>query len=187
MLMAYDAKTGKELWSFDVGLGISAPPITYSINGRQYISILVGFGGGFAGLGGASAAALGWAYGVHTRRVITLSIEGKASLPPQPAKSFPKPVIDTEFKVEDSLVAKGGMLFGYCGVCHGGGVMAPNLEASPVPLVADAFAAVVQKGGRVDKGMPSFPNLSDQDLLSIRHYIRQVANNSVQAKEVSAR
>jgi alcohol dehydrogenase (cytochrome c) len=39
---AYDAKTLKELWSFNVGTGINAPPITYSVNGKQYIAVLVG-------------------------------------------------------------------------------------------------------------------------------------------------
>jgi alcohol dehydrogenase (cytochrome c) len=39
---AYDAKTLKELWSFNVGTGINAPPITYSINGKQYVAVLVG-------------------------------------------------------------------------------------------------------------------------------------------------
>jgi alcohol dehydrogenase (cytochrome c) len=39
---AYDAKTLKELWSFNVGTGIQAPPITYSVNGKQYIAILAG-------------------------------------------------------------------------------------------------------------------------------------------------
>jgi hypothetical protein len=43
--IAYDARTGDELWSFDTGLGISAPPITYGINGTLYIALLVGFGG----------------------------------------------------------------------------------------------------------------------------------------------
>ena len=32
----------QELWSFDVGTGINAPPITYSANGKQYIAVLVG-------------------------------------------------------------------------------------------------------------------------------------------------
>jgi len=39
---AYDAKTLKELWSFNLGTGIQAPPITYSVNGKQYIAILAG-------------------------------------------------------------------------------------------------------------------------------------------------
>ena len=39
---AYDAKTLQEVWSFDVGAGINAPAITYSVNGKQYIAVLVG-------------------------------------------------------------------------------------------------------------------------------------------------
>jgi alcohol dehydrogenase (cytochrome c) len=39
---AHDAKTLQELWSFNVGTGINAPPITYAVNGKQYIAVLVG-------------------------------------------------------------------------------------------------------------------------------------------------
>ena len=41
-LYAYDARTLKEVWSFNAGTGINAPPITYSINGKQYIAVLMG-------------------------------------------------------------------------------------------------------------------------------------------------
>ena len=39
---AHDAKSLQELWSFNVGTGINAPPITYSVNGNQYVAVLVG-------------------------------------------------------------------------------------------------------------------------------------------------
>ena len=39
---AYDARTLKELWSFNAGSGINAPPVTYAVNGRQYVAVLVG-------------------------------------------------------------------------------------------------------------------------------------------------
>jgi len=39
---AYDARTLKELWSFNVGTGINAPPISYAVNGKQYVAVLVG-------------------------------------------------------------------------------------------------------------------------------------------------
>ena len=32
----------KEVWSFNLGTGINAPPITYSVNGKQYVAVLVG-------------------------------------------------------------------------------------------------------------------------------------------------
>jgi alcohol dehydrogenase (cytochrome c) len=39
---AYDAKTLKEVWSINLGTGINAPAVTYSVNGKQYIAVLVG-------------------------------------------------------------------------------------------------------------------------------------------------
>jgi alcohol dehydrogenase (cytochrome c) len=39
---AHDARTLQELWSFNAGTGINAPPITYSVNGKQYVAVLVG-------------------------------------------------------------------------------------------------------------------------------------------------
>jgi alcohol dehydrogenase (cytochrome c) len=39
---AYDAKSLQEVWSFNVGTGINAPAITYAVNGKQYVAVLVG-------------------------------------------------------------------------------------------------------------------------------------------------
>jgi alcohol dehydrogenase (cytochrome c) len=44
-VVALDAKTGKELWNFQTGSGINASPITYEIDGKQYVAILSGLGG----------------------------------------------------------------------------------------------------------------------------------------------
>ncbi|MFO1090343.1 MAG: PQQ-dependent dehydrogenase, methanol/ethanol family [Hyphomicrobiales bacterium] len=43
--LAYDAKSGKELWKFQTGSGINASPITYELDGKQYVAILSGLGG----------------------------------------------------------------------------------------------------------------------------------------------
>jgi alcohol dehydrogenase (cytochrome c) len=39
---AYDAKTLKRVWNFNVGTGINAPAISYAVNGKQYIAVLAG-------------------------------------------------------------------------------------------------------------------------------------------------
>jgi alcohol dehydrogenase (cytochrome c) len=44
-VLAYDAKSGKELWKFQTGSGINASPITYELDGKQYVAILSGLGG----------------------------------------------------------------------------------------------------------------------------------------------
>jgi alcohol dehydrogenase (cytochrome c) len=42
---ALDGKTLQKLWGFNTGGGVSAPPMTFSVDGKQYIAILVGMGG----------------------------------------------------------------------------------------------------------------------------------------------
>jgi alcohol dehydrogenase (cytochrome c) len=39
---AYDARTGKTLWSFTGGAGCNAPPVTYTVDGKQYIAVACG-------------------------------------------------------------------------------------------------------------------------------------------------
>jgi len=39
---AYDAKTGKDLWHVGLGSGIGAGPVTYAVDGKQYVAIVVG-------------------------------------------------------------------------------------------------------------------------------------------------
>ncbi len=41
-LMALDAETGKPLWKFQTGGAIVAPPISYSLDGKQYVAIPAG-------------------------------------------------------------------------------------------------------------------------------------------------
>ena len=186
--VAYHAETGEALWTFDLGLGISAPPITYAVDGRQYVALLVGWGGAGAG----SEAAHGWEYGVHPRRLVTFALDGDIELPPMPPPHVPEPIAAPGFEVDAGLAQRGAAEFGglaefegACTVCHGGraiaGGLAPDLRASPVVLSATAFEDVVRRGTRVNRGMPRFPELTDSELTAIRHYIRQQADEALGA------
>ncbi len=42
MFNAYDSRTGKLLWQFDCGAGVNAPPVTYRVDGRQYVAVAAG-------------------------------------------------------------------------------------------------------------------------------------------------
>lgn len=44
-LKAFDAKTGEELWKFQTGSGIVSSPITWEMDGEQYIGVASGWGG----------------------------------------------------------------------------------------------------------------------------------------------
>ena len=43
--IALDQDTGETLWKFKTGSGINSPPITYTHDGRQYVTVLSGIGG----------------------------------------------------------------------------------------------------------------------------------------------
>ncbi len=47
---AFDASTGKLLWEFPTSSGILAPPTTFTIDGKQYIAVLSGWGGDSRGM-----------------------------------------------------------------------------------------------------------------------------------------
>ena len=188
-ILAYDATTGEELWNFNAGLGMTAAPITYELNGRQYVSILVGWGGGSAGLGSLfstdeySARHLGWDYGKHMRRLVTFSLQGTADMPALPPPHFAKPIEAPDFEIDPALAAQGAVEFGACMSCHGFGVlasgMAPDLRASTIALDAKSFSAVVRDGALVARGMPGIPGITDSQLDALQHYIRQRARDTL--------
>lgn len=183
ILLAYNALSGDIVWEFDVGLGIAAPPISYMLNGRQYISLLVGWGGGYAGLGGEDAAKLGWAYRAQMRRLITFSLEGKVKMPKLAPPYKPVAIEAPEFLINKDMELIGQGKYGNCSSCHGGeavsGGMAPDLRASSIPLDINEFTRVVRDGGRVGMGMPAFPDITDEELVGLQHYIRSVARSSM--------
>jgi alcohol dehydrogenase (cytochrome c) len=39
---AFDAKNGKELWKYNAGAGVNAPPVSYMVNGKQYVAVAAG-------------------------------------------------------------------------------------------------------------------------------------------------
>jgi alcohol dehydrogenase (cytochrome c) len=43
--VALDQATGQQLWKFKTSSGINSPPITYTHQGRQYVTVLSGIGG----------------------------------------------------------------------------------------------------------------------------------------------
>ena len=50
-LVAYDADSLKEVWSFSLGTPITAPPMTYSVGGKQYVAVVAGGATGLRGAG----------------------------------------------------------------------------------------------------------------------------------------
>ena len=177
--LAYHAETGERLWSLNLGSGISAPPITYAVDGKQYISLLVGWGGAAPALGGSQTAQHGWAYRAHPRRLFTFALGGEVPVPYSPPPVIPQPIDVADLEIDAALAAEGRALYGQvCVLCHGAaaisGGKAPDLRASPIATDPGTFAEVV-RGGRQDLGMPRYREFSDREIDALFHYIRQQA------------
>lgn len=175
-LVAYDARTGEEVWSFKTVSPVVAPPISYSVNGKQYVTVLTGSGSQGGGILASGNAAYRTDYALP-RRVLTFAIEGKAKLP---SFDIPerKPLADTDFNPDPERVKAGALAFvdNGCLVCHGlnaiGGGAAPDLRYSPMILNPEVFTAVVRDGILKNRGMPPMSQISDQAIADLLHYLR---------------
>ena len=179
-LIAYDAATGGKRWSFNAGLGIVGAPIAYAVNGVQYISILVGYGG--AAGNGTSLFDCGWRFNEQPRRLLTFAIGARTPLPPTaPPRFNVRAVDDPAFVIDSQQAAEGFKRYhSTCYACHGvklesTGSIAPDLRESPLALHWEAFRSVLHEGGLAGAGMPKYDDLSDTDLRAIFMYIREGA------------
>jgi len=184
---AYEATSGRRVWSFDAKMGISGAPITYEVDGRQYVTVVAGWGGAAPAFFGSIGAQHGWQARVHPHRVLTFVLDGKAQLPPTPAPSRAVPVDDPTLVLNTEWVSEGETLYARrCSACHGltgvAGGFAPDLRASPVGLTADAFDRVVRLGALELNGMPKFDELTAQQVEALRHYLRKRARSDIQTE-----
>jgi quinohemoprotein ethanol dehydrogenase len=178
---AYDGQSGQRLWRFSAGLGIIAAPISYAVNGQQYVSVLVGYGGG-AGAGGMN---VGWKYGAQPRRLLTFRLDGKASLPPSPPPDYKVYALDDpSLSLDPKQVEAGREVSAYCIVCHGAGLRGsgapgPDLRESRLALSQEGLWAVVHDGALQSRGMPKFDMLTRDQVNALHAYIRAQAREAL--------
>ncbi len=179
---AYAADTGKPLWSFDARSPVMAPPMTYSINGRQYVTVITGDGGTFGGLLGSKVAKIAkMDYRTMPRRVLTFALDGTEKLPPAPLPPMIVAPNDPDFRLDKPIADHGQVLFYKtgCATCHGmtlvPGGTAPDLRISPTILDGVLFKSILMDGVMAANGMPEYPELSEADTEAIRHFLRATA------------
>jgi quinohemoprotein ethanol dehydrogenase len=176
------ANTGKRLWTFDAQVGVLANPITYMLDGKQYLTVIAGFRG-YVG------NEPDWEYRLQKRRVLTFVLDGKASLPKAEFADLPF-ADDPAFKIDPQKAEFGRRVYATrCVYCHGqnvgGGGSAPDLRKSQVALSADGIASVARDGALVPAGMPQFEELSQQELDGLEHFIRMRARESIAAQNAA--
>lgn len=159
-LVAYADDTGEVLWSQQVGIGIMAPPMTYALNGVQYVSVL-------AGLGGAQGAIVNTLEKANYGHLFTFRLDGQAQAPeldlPPRSVRVPAPMQSQGLNAED-VEAGANLYHRHCARCHGpfakaSGVF-PDLRTS-MPDIHENWNRIVLDGLLAGRGMASFSDVLD--------------------------
>jgi quinohemoprotein ethanol dehydrogenase len=184
---AYRADTGGKLWSFAAQTGVMAGPVTYSINGVQYVAVLAGWGGVFPLATGEVSFRSGRVRNVS--RMLVFKLGGTAHLP-QLEPVMEQALTPLPSQGGTGAAHKGEQVFQrYCAACHGdvavsGGVL-PDLRYSNT-LETDEWFSDVLGGMLQSDGMVSFAKeLSHEDAAAIRAYVVFRRNQSASEKNGS--
>jgi len=159
---AYADDTGDRLWEVTVNVGIVAPPISYEIDGVQYVAVLAGWGGGGVIEGGDPGVAAAERF-ENKGRLLSFALGAD--------EAMPRPAAVERFVAEDlpdlgaspAEIRRGDALFNtYCLPCHGilgitTGVT-PDLRFTSGEVHA-RFTDIVLGGTRTHKGMASFADV----------------------------
>lgn len=179
----YRADNGQKLWSMNAQSAMMGGPISYEVDGEQYIAVVSGWGSAFSLQAGKIAAQSGNLRNVS--RVLAFKVGGTATLPPLEPRQL---VINPPPEPADAAsIAHGTALFGrYCSACHGemavGGGVVPDLRASNF-LGNDFWYEIVLNGALKDAGMVSFKSVLDRDdATAVRNYVIHRANQDSKAR-----
>ena len=170
---AYNATTGEKLWETATGTGVVAGPITYFVDGRQYVSVAVGWGG---------------VYGVMHRAterrgpgtVYTFAIGSGAKAPDFVA--YQQGALLQGVKYDPAHVKEGTLLYvSNCVFCHGvpgvdrGGNI-KNLGYSSADVISN-MDKFIYRGPTMAVGMPDFTGkITPEQLEKIKAFIQGTAD-----------
>lgn len=179
-LVAYDARDGARLWSAATQTGVLAPPVSYTVDGEQYVAVVAGWGAVWGNFLGVVLNADGSKRNIS--RILAYKIGGNAQLPPVRDRAARVSPPDS-FGSEAQINAGGSLYMRYCAGCHGlaavsGGVL-PDLRHSPMTASRRAFQSVVLEGALEANGMASFAEVIDEvEVEAIRAFVASQANPS---------
>ncbi len=185
----YRADNGGRLWSFAAQTGVMAGPVTYAVNGEQYVAVLAGWGGVFPLATGEVSFKSGHVRNIS--RMLVFKLGGKAPLPPLPEVEA-QVLNPPPSRASAATIHRGEQVYQrYCGACHGdvavsGGVL-PDLRYSSA-LASDQWFYIVLGGMLRSDGMVSFSKeLSHEDAAAVRAYVIVRANQTLAESKSSAR
>lgn len=178
---AIDAKTGHQLWSSPTQTGVLAAPISYEIDGKQFVAIMVGSGGSWGMIGGD--ANIKGNNLPNISRLLVYTTGGTATLPPAPPRPERK-LSPPPATAPAKTVSAGAVLYAvHCGNCHGAGTVSlgilPDLRYTAALNSDAAWRNIVLGGALQESGMASFASVLDNEAAdSIRAFVIAQANNT---------
>lgn len=180
-LQAFRATDGAFLWEFDTGVGIMAPPMTYEVDGKQYIAVEAGWGG--PEVLGNRANGKGK---VAPGKLLVFALGAKTALPPYEKKVEPIAMPTFQLKASAAEVDQGRVLYAtFCARCHGGeaasGGEVPDLRYL-APGMHEKFEDIVRGGALRADGMPSFADdVTAEQVRLIHAYVLDRTRQAAQA------
>jgi quinohemoprotein ethanol dehydrogenase len=172
--VAYAADTGKVLWAVPTLVGIIAAPVSYSVDGEQYVAVMAGYGGA-GGVSLADPRTMASAKFMNDGQVLAFKLGGKAAMPniAERSQDIPEPpsIAATPAQVENGKY----QYTATCMVCHGALVVSGGVVPDLRRLSAEKhsiFKEIVYDGAIHGAGMPRMGDLvSEQDVHDIRAYV----------------
>ena len=164
---AYHAATGEELWSTQAQTGVVSGPVTYEVDGEQYVTVTVGWGTVFGLIAPGEQRPVS--------RVLTFRLGGAEQLPELEvaAEDWPEPPPVTGSEAEIALGRD--HYLARCFMCHGDAAMSGGVLPDLRKLSEASHAAwdqVVLEGVLAGRGMPGFAHLlSPADSAAIQQYV----------------
>jgi quinohemoprotein ethanol dehydrogenase len=170
----FDGRTGAQLRDIDVGTSILAAPMTYRIDGEQYVSVMAGVG--------ALAGYADYRYG-NKGRIVTFRLGGgdvPQRTPIPPGNPGTDEVVLPPAGTPEQVAAGRALYERNCAMCHSSG-RAPDLSRISTATHAE-FPDIVLKGTREVLGMPGFAGtLSEEDVQALHAFAIDAAATRLQS------
>ncbi|MBN8831880.1 MAG: PQQ-dependent dehydrogenase, methanol/ethanol family [Sphingomonadales bacterium] len=166
-LAIYSADRGKKLWEMNIDQGGQAGPITYMIDGEQYIAVN-------AGWNGSPAYKMPRDFRYGTAKLLVFKLDAKGvTLPPMKAQT--EQAYLPQERVPAETARRGAELFASngCNRCHGDNAVGGIRDLRKMSKSThDEFLDIVLGGTRAEKGMPSFSTaLNETQAKDIHGYL----------------
>jgi quinohemoprotein ethanol dehydrogenase len=185
--VAYAADSGRILKVLQTGTATMSAPMTYEIDGTQYIAVMQGHGGSnMSSFVGTAAMRR-----LNEDRILVFKLGGAADIP-QPSERSNEPYARPPARVGtvDQIAAGRTLFYTWCAKCHSLGVPAVTPDLSRLEGgIGDpeVFAAIVLKGALVSRGMSRFNDvLSKSDADELHDFLVDEAWKRYEAKPAPA-